>query len=180
MKNDQKLCEITDLIPVRIFPDRGKKMGPIKPMLMSNSLIFSILNSRPAPKHFFALNPNNPTRKILLTKDNYNKTTEELFDYDKKDDDVYDSPIENVNIQIEDNVIETSSDNTDVVKDTISKNVSVEDVMDINPEISIDMSGDIDVSIGTETVLNVDDIEITNIETNNNNQYKSKKNRKNR
>ena len=83
--NNQKLCEITDVIPVRIFPDRAKKMGPIKPMMMSEDTIFLILNGRPAPKHFFAVDPNNRTRKVLLTKDNYNKTTEELFGNTTKD-----------------------------------------------------------------------------------------------
>lgn len=92
--SNKKLCEISDLIPVRVFPNSRKKMGPIGPMYMSDSLIFSILNSRPAPVHFYAVNPRDKSKRVLLTKGNYNKTTEELFpEYevakdtsDKKDD----------------------------------------------------------------------------------------------
>ena len=177
MNNDQKLCEITDIIPVRIFPDRAKKLGPIKPMLMSNSLIYSILNSRPAPKHFFALNPNNTKRKILLTKNNYDKTSEELFGTNKET-----NATTNINndekLVINDPIV----DNKNTIlnsNDKLGDSVSVKENESTSSQTNIDNTNTSNEIKTTETIIDVNDIDISNnIETDN--QYKSKKNKKNK
>lgn len=185
MNNDQKLCEITDIIPVRIFPDRAKKLGPIKPMLMSNSLIYSILNSRPAPKHFFALNPNNPTRKILLTKDNYNKTSEELFGSNKPKTTVNKNTVVNEPIKTVPEITPTKPVITEKVEiETENATTSVETPVETPVETEASKVVNEPVSatpVVEETIINMDDIDISTIETDNsNNKYLSKKNRKNR
>lgn len=186
MNNDQKLCEITDIIPVRIFPDRGKKLGPIKPMLMSNSLIYSILNSRPSPKHFFALNPNNPTRKILLTKDNYNKTSEELFGIDR--DTHKNVPNNTINVPKNENTtidkpstenVAVETNDKPILEDTTNTVTKVDEITDSDLNVIENESNNIESNI-SETIIDMNDIDISNMDTNNNNQYKSKKNRKNR
>lgn len=179
MNNDQKLCEITDIIPVRIFPDRAKKLGPIKPMLMSNSLIYSILNSRPAPKHFFALNPNNTKRKILLTKNNYDKTSEELFGTNKET-----NATTNINndekLVINDPIVDNKNtilNSNDKLGDSVS--VKENESSSTSSQTNIDNTNTSNEIKTTETIIDVNDIDISNnIETDN--QYKSKKNKKNK
>lgn len=154
--NNQKLCEITDVIPVRIFPDRAKKMGPIKPMMMSEDTIFLILNGRPAPKHFFAVDPNNRTRKVLLTKDNYNKTTEELFGNTTKDKEyIPDIPDKSV-------VVESNSSIDDIEPEVLTETVDT----NIGDNLKLDLDVNIDNTINTNEVqindsIKVDDIDIS-------------------
>ena len=153
--SQKKLCEITDVIPVRLFADRAKKLGPIRPTLMSEGTIFSILNGRPAPKHFYALDPNNRSRKILLTKENYYKTTEELFGTDDSES-VNDEPtvtvpdIENDTETVTDTNTVDESTEVDVIDEPITETTeeitnieTIEEVTDIDSSESIEISNDV-------------------------------------
>lgn len=181
--SNQKLCEITDVIPVRVFPDRAKKMGPIKPMMMSDTIIFLILNGRPAPKHFFAIDPNNHTRKVLLTKDNYNKTTEELFGQpeEKKTNEAPAQYVASTATVVEEPVQEQAPEEVvNPIEETAESDVSAQDVLDA---LSIDVNDtdatdivvdDADITVDT-TQDNTDDNSVRNY----NRHYHNKKNRKN-
>ena len=152
--NNQKLCEITDVIPVRIFPDRAKKMGPIKPMMMSEDTIFLILNGRPAPKHFFAVDPNNRTRKVLLTKDNYNKTTEELFGNTTKDKEyIPDIPDKSV-------VVEANNSTDNIKPEILMETVDTK----IGDNLKLDLDVNIDNTVNTNAVQIDDSIKVDNID----------------
>lgn len=167
---NMKLCEISDIVPVRIFPDRAKKLGPIKPMLMNNTLIFSILNSRPAPTHFFAIDPNNRHRKVLLTKENYNKTTEELFGTDTpKMSSTIIEKNDNEQIKKDNNIVEKediliSNNKEDIAnEETSSLPIESEILNEVNNNIKNEDNTDIDnVEMVEELENDNSDIKIVN------------------
>ena len=191
----KKLCEITDVIPVRVFPNQSKKMGPIKPMLMDNTLIFSILNGYPSPKHFYAVDPNNRNRKVLLTRENYNKSTEELFSIDSYSKDessiktaTLSEPIIGVTVKHNENVTaETEVNNNEEEPINYSVEISDEKVSDdVMVETSEDQPMDLNMEADngetsnpvvdkTEDTVNLD-IEVdstadeTNVESSNDEQ----------
>lgn len=148
----KKLCEIRDVISVRIFPNSPKKRGPIAPMLMDDATIFSIINSNPSPKHFYVLDPKNKARKVRLTKENYFKTTEELFGK------IVEGKIEDIEAAVK---VAPSKEDKTVIETEIAPEKPVTDIETevISPDDNI-MAPE---TVKTDEVLNIDssDIKIT-------------------
>ena len=200
-----KLVRVADSVPVRLFIDAPKKMGPIPPTWLSETQIWLILADMKPPVHIYAVNPNNEKEQVILTKRNYQMTNEELFGTTRVVNEP--TPVEEPVVPVVEEVIPEEPvieepvfvedveeiPVGDVVEEPVVEDTLVEDVADTLVEESVveepvveNSKGEPIVPVVEETIE--DDSEIVEdlsdldevVEDGDNTQYSSKKKKKHR
>lgn len=150
-----KLVRIADSVPVKLFLDAPKKMGPIAPMWMTDTQIWIILADRKPPVHIYAVNPDNPSEQVILTKRNYQMTNEELFGTSRVINEDKNETVE-VHVDetpvVEDTVVdtqETTVEETTSEASDVSDTVTTTDNFSANEE-NVDVEATVDMQ---ETVV---------------------------
>lgn len=72
-----KAIRITDYVTIPFGTSR--MTCPINRIMFTEKDLKRVFMSERKPVHIYAINPNDPKETVLLTKDNYMKTNEELF-----------------------------------------------------------------------------------------------------